>query len=68
MSNDKLIKKTLENAKTIAMVGVSSIKKEVEKCGLLPHPGGPGGSAREVKKPHCFFGALKRVKNGKKNT
>ena len=29
MSNDKLIKKTLENAKTIAMVGVSSIKKEV---------------------------------------
>jgi len=29
MSEDKLIKKTLEISKTIAMVGVSSIKKEV---------------------------------------
>ena len=29
MSSDELIKKTLESAKTIAMVGVSSVKKEV---------------------------------------
>ena len=29
MSDDALIKKTLESAKTIAMVGVSSVKKEV---------------------------------------
>ena len=29
MSEDQLIKKTLETSKTIAMVGVSSIKKEV---------------------------------------
>tara|TARA_B100000686_G_C15902622_1_gene530988 strand:+ start:22 stop:489 length:468 start_codon:yes stop_codon:yes gene_type:complete len=29
MINDELIRKTLESAKTIAMVGVSSIKKEV---------------------------------------
>ena len=29
MVNDELIKKTLESAKTIAMVGVSSVKKEV---------------------------------------
>ena len=29
MAEDELIKKTLENSKTIAMVGVSSIKKEV---------------------------------------
>ena len=29
MSEDKLIKKTLETSKTIAMVGVSSIKKEI---------------------------------------
>ena len=29
MANDELIKKTLESAKTIAMVGVSSVKKEV---------------------------------------
>ena len=29
MIDDKLIKKTLESAKTIAMVGVSSIKKEI---------------------------------------
>ena len=29
MSNDELIKKTLESAKTIAMVGVSSVKKEM---------------------------------------
>jgi len=29
MNQDKLIQKTLETAKTIAMVGVSSIKKEV---------------------------------------
>jgi|TARA_B110000438_G_scaffold303629_1_gene366078 predicted CoA-binding protein len=29
MSSDKLIKQTLQTAKTIAMVGVSSIKKEI---------------------------------------
>jgi len=29
MSNDKFVKKILESAKTIAMIGVSSIKKEV---------------------------------------
>ena len=29
MAEDELIKKTLEESKTIAMVGVSSIKKEV---------------------------------------
>jgi len=29
MSSDELIKQTLESAKTIAMVGVSSVKKEV---------------------------------------
>ena len=29
MAEDELIKKTLETSKTIAMVGVSSIKKEV---------------------------------------
>ena len=29
MSSDELIKKTLESTKTIAMVGVSSIKKEI---------------------------------------
>jgi len=29
MLNDEIIKKTLENTKTIAMVGVSSIKKEI---------------------------------------
>jgi len=29
MSSDELIKKTLESTKTIAMVGVSSVKKEV---------------------------------------
>ena len=29
MHEDKLIKETLENSKTIAMVGVSSIKKEI---------------------------------------
>ena len=29
MSTDELIKKTLESTKTIAMVGVSSIKKEI---------------------------------------
>ena len=29
MSEDELIKKTLQSAKTIAMIGVSSIKKEV---------------------------------------
>ena len=50
--------------------GKGSIKKG-GKCGLLPYPG-EGGSAREVKKPHCFFGVLKMVKNGlkmaKKNT
>ena len=31
--------------------------------GLLPYPGG-GGSAKVVKMPYCFFGVLKRVKNG----
>jgi len=29
MLSDELIKKTLESAKTIAMIGVSSVKKEV---------------------------------------
>ena len=29
MSEDQLIKKTLETSKTIAMVGVSSVKKEI---------------------------------------
>ncbi len=31
MAEDELIKKTLETSKTIAMVGVSSIKKEEMK-------------------------------------
>ena len=30
MTEDELVKKTLETSKTIAMVGVSSIKKEIE--------------------------------------
>ena len=29
MSEDELVKKTLEASKTIAMVGVSSVKKEI---------------------------------------
>ena len=29
MTEDELVKKTLETSKTIAMVGVSSIKKEI---------------------------------------
>ncbi len=31
MTEDELVKKTLETSKTIAMVGVSSIKKEISK-------------------------------------